>query len=287
MTAAAATGRRSRRGSPATNGNSGSEDLRKLRQFGASISDDRLLKGCGRRIRLGVPGSAEEVLEQTVHCRRNWLCPTCGYAAACDGSRTLGQRLLGWTAQGHAVAFLTLTQCHCAGVGLAVLWDRLEDAWSALVRGSAWRGDRKIYGVRGYVRIAEVVHHPFTGWNVHLHVLLLLDRELPESDLADLKASLTRRFVRGIRCGGGHAEISGQDLKPMQPGTEERLATYCLKGNRQHRSEDGSRSPMTILSDLSVTAQGRPLWQEFTSAVTDTRRMQLITSKAIDSLCQT
>jgi hypothetical protein len=43
---------------------------------------------------------------------------------------------------------------------------------------------------------------------------------------------------------------------------------------------------MAILSDLSVTGQGLPLWQEFTSAVTDTRRMQLITSKAIDSLCR-
>ena len=286
MTAAAATGRWSRRGSGATNGNSGSQDLRKLREFGASISDDGLLKGCGRRIRVGVPGSAEEVLERTVRCRRNWLCATCGYAASCDGSRKLGQRLLGWTAQGHAVAFLTLTQSHCAGVKLAVLWDRLEDAWSALARGSAWRADQKTYGARGYVRITEVVHHPLTGWNVHLHVLLLLDGELAESDLADLKASLARRFVRGIRCSGGHVEISGQDLKPIQPGTEEQLATYCLKGNKQHRSEDGSRSPMAILSDLRGTGQGLPLWQEFTSAVTDTRRMQLITSKAIESLCR-
>jgi hypothetical protein len=154
------------------------------------------------------------------------------------------------------------------------------------VQGSAWRADRKIYGARGYVRIAEVVHHPLSGWNVHLHVLLLLDGELAEHDLADLKASLARRFVRGIRCTGGNAQMSGQDLKPIQPGTEERLATYCLKGNRQHRSEDGSRSPMAILSDLSDTGQGLPLWQEFTSAVTHTRRMQLITSKAIDSLCR-
>jgi hypothetical protein len=185
------------------------------------------------------------------------------------------------------VAFLTLTQSHSAGVDLAVLWDRLEDAWSALARGSAWQADRKIYGARGYVRITEVVHHPLYGWNVHLHVPLLLDEELPESDLADLKASLAPRFVRGIRCSGGHAEISGQDLKPIRPGTEERLATYCLKGNRQHWSKDRSRSPMAILSDLSDTGQGLPLWHEFTSAVTDTRRMQLITSKAIDSLCQT
>jgi hypothetical protein len=285
MTAAATAGRRSHRCSGATNSKSASEDLRKLRQFGASISDDRALEGCGRRIRLGVPGSAEEVLDRIVRCRRNWLCATCGYAAACDESTRLGQRLLGWTAQDRAVAFLTLTQCHFTGDGLAALWDRLEDGWAALVRGSAWQADRKIYGARGYVRITEVVHHPVTGWNVHLHVPLLLDEELAESDLAGLKASLTGRFVRGIRRCGGHAEIGGQDLKPIRPGTEKRLANYCLKGNTLHWSEDGSRSPMAMLSDLSATGQGLPLWQEFSSAVTDTRRMQLITSRAIDSLC--
>jgi Replication protein len=269
-----------------TNGNPASEGLRKLRQFGASISDDPALKGCGRRITIGVRGSAEEVLERTVRCRRNWLCATCGYAAACHESRKLGQRLLGWTAQGHAVALLTLTQCHCAGDGLAALWDRLEDAWAALARGSAWRADRKFYGARGYVRITEVVQHPLTGWNVHLHVLLLLDEELSGSDLAGLTASIAGRFVRGIRCNGGHAELSGQDLKPIRPGTEKRIATYCLKGNKRYWSKDGSRTPMAILSDLRVTGQGLPLWQEFTAAVTDTRRMQVVPSKAIDSLCR-
>ena len=51
--------------------------------------------------------------------------------------------------------------------GLATLWSRLEAGWAALVRGSGWNRDRLAYGLQGYVRIAEVVHHPTTGWNVH------------------------------------------------------------------------------------------------------------------------
>lgn len=244
-----------------------------------------MVKGCGRIIRLGVRGSAEEILERTVRCRRKWLCATCGYAAACDESVRLRQRLLGWTAQGGAVAFLTLTQCHHVGDGPAVPWDRLEPGWRSVVQGGGWRSDRKRYGVRGYVRITEVVHHPVTGWNVHLHVLLLLDAELGACDLAGLKASIIRRFLRRIRRSGGHAEAGGQDLQPMRPGTEEQLANYCLKGTKPRWKRDGSRSPMAILWDLMSAGLGMALWREFTSAVTHPRRMQVITSRNIDSLC--
>lgn len=258
-----------------------------LREFGASISDDTRLGGCGRKIRLPDASSTNGFREQTVWCRRNWLCPTCGYVAACAGSAKLGQQLVGWTSQDHDVALLTLTQTHDVGARLAVLWDRLEDGWTGVVRGPAWRRDRDIYGARGYVRIVEVVHHPTTGWNAHLHALLLLDTKLAEPNLDDLKASLAGRFTRRICSLGGQADISGQNLKTLVPGTEEQLAAYCLKGNKPIWSDGGSRSPMAILADISTTGQGMQLWKEFTAAVTDRRRMQLAASKAINSLCGT
>jgi hypothetical protein len=213
-----------------------------LREFGSQLSDDQELSECGRKIRKGPVGSATEVLTVTKSCRRKWLCPTCGDKASRKETAQLKRRLLGWTAQGHAVAFLTLTQAHDSSDRLAALWDRLQDGWAALVTGSGWTADKQAYGVRGYVRITEVVHSA-TGWHVHFHVILLLDRELDQSGLNILRASLTTRFARGVARSGGHATVLGQDLEPMAPGTEGRLAFYCFKGTTIDRSRPTAPGP--------------------------------------------
>ena len=167
---------------------------------------------------------------------------------------------------------------------LAALWDRLEDGWAALVTGSGWTADKQAYGVRGYVRITEVVHSA-TGWHVHFQVILLLDRELDQSGLNTLRASVTTRFARGLARSGGHATVLGQNLRPMAPGSEGPLAFYRFKGTTIYRDVDGSRAPMAILDDLESTGEGLALWDEFTAAVSADRRMQVITSRRIDSLC--
>ena len=256
-----------------------------LREFLSRLSDHREQKGCGRKIRKGRVGSATEILEVTTSCQRKWLCPTCGYTAWWRQAAQLERRLLGWTAQGHAVAFLTLTQSHGTGDRLAALWDRLEDGWAALVRGSGWTADKKANGICGYVCVTEVVHNPATGWNVHLHVILLLDRELDQLAMDGLKASLATRFARGVARRGGHASLNGQHLEPMTAGTEERLANYFFKGTTMRPSPDGSRTPIAILSDLESTGEGLDLWDELTTAVTAKRRPQVRTSNDIDSVC--
>ena len=182
------------------------------------------------------------------------------------------------------MALLTLTQSHCLDDALAMLWSRLEAGWAALVRGSGWTADRRDYGVRGYVRITEIVHTAAAGWNVHFHVILLLDHELDTLHLHRLRASLAARFAHGVERSGGHAAVDRQDLRPMRPGTEERLANYLFKGTRSHWSIDGSRTPMDILDDLESTGEGLHLWDEITAAVSTARRMQVITSTRIDSL---
>jgi hypothetical protein len=71
----------------------------------------------------------------------------------------------------------------------------------------------------------------------------------------------------------------------MTPGTEGPLATYCFKGTTIYRSEHGSRMPMAILDDLESTGEGLALWDDLSAAVSAERRMQVITSRRIDSLC--
>ena len=256
-----------------------------LREFLSLLSDHREQKECGRKIRKGPVGSANEISEVTKSCQRKWLCPTCGYTAWWRQAAQLERRLLGWTAQGHAAAFLTLTQSHGTGDRLAAHWDHLEDGWAALVRGSGWTADKKANGICGYVCVTEVVHNPATGWNAHLHVILLLDRELDQLAMDGLKASLATRFARGVARRGGHASLDGQHLKPMTPGTEGALANYFFNGTTMRPSDDGSRTPMAIPSDLESTGEGFDLWDELTTTVTAKRRHQMRTSNDIDSGC--
>jgi hypothetical protein len=182
------------------------------------------------------------------------------------------------------VALLTLTQSHSTHDELDILWDRLGSGWAAVVRGSGWRADREMFGLRGYVRVTEVVHHPVSGWNVHFHVLLLLDEALDGQQFYELKARVTARFIRGIRAGGGAAGGDGQHLDAIQPRSETRLATYYAKGTTARWKSDGSRTPMAILADLNETGDGLGLWKEFTAAVTGTKRRQCSPSHGIANL---
>ena len=203
-----------------------------LREFGSRLSDHGELAGCGRTIRKGRGGSATEILEVTTSCRRKWLCPTCGYTASRKEAAKLTRRLLGWTAQGGAVALLTLTQSHCPDDGLAPLWSHLEAGWAALVRGSGWTADKRAYGVRGYVRVTELVHNAAAGWNVHFHVILLLDQELDQPQHASA-ARFPRCEVRSRRRaqwrsrGGGSPRLATDDA-----GDRGTVGQLSLQGNQ-------------------------------------------------------
>jgi hypothetical protein len=232
--------------------------LVELRRFGWSLSDNQYLKGCGRQIRRGDVGTAAEVLDLTVDCRRKWLCPTCGHRAAGSQSTKCRRALLDWRARGGSIAFMTLTQRHSIDDELTESWDRLQCGGDRLKQGAGWNRDREAYGLSGYTRVTEVVHHPASGWNVHLHVVLRLAHALTDGQQDDLKAGLFARFARGVRDRGGDANLAGQDLRPVRAGTEGRVASYCFKGTTQYQGPDGSRSPMAILSDLNSTGEGLP-----------------------------
>ncbi|BCP12378.1 hypothetical protein MINTM020_44760 [Mycobacterium paraintracellulare] len=255
-----------------------------LREFGRSLTDDQSLRGCGRKIRRGVVGAADEILETTVFCGQAWLCPVCGYQAACDQSRQLANIFTVWKSQGGSVGLLTLSQSHSTDDELDVLWDRADEGWAVMVRGSGWRADRDMFGLRGYIRVTEVVHSPESGWNVHFHVPLLLDAPLDDDQLNELKDRVSARFMRGVRAAGGAATGDGQHLSVIQPRSETRLITYYAKGTTARWTPDGSRTPMAILADLNETGEGLGLWKEFTAVVTGTKRRRYSPSHGIANL---
>ncbi len=257
--------------------------LQRLRESGQALSDDQRLRNCGNKFPRGDVGDADEILQITKYCERTWLCPICGYHEARDRSRELTNTLTAWTSQGGSLAWLTLTQRHTRDDELPNLLHCLWHGWDTMVRTSCWQADRKSFGVRGYVRITEVVYRPENGWNPHIHVPLLLYEGQPLDDLQDRVAT---RFCAGIRAAGGQASPDRQDLCPIPPGDERRIAKYCVKGTTVWRS-DGSRTPFAVLADLQETGEGHDLWKEFTAAVTELKPKRYSPSKHLDTLVRT
>lgn len=87
-------------------------------------------------------------------------------------------------------------------------------------------------------------------------VILLLDGELVQPRLEGLGASLATRFARGVADRGGHAAVDCQDVRPVRPGTEGALASYCFKGTTMRWSTEGSRTPMAISLRSGIDGRG-------------------------------
>jgi hypothetical protein len=247
------------------------QNLLELTEFGKSVTGDHRLQRCGYRIQRRDVSAANAIIKTPMFCGRAWLCPVCGYRAARDQFRKLEKTLTDWTIRGGSLMVLTLTQAHRSSDELDRLWDRLEIGWTAMVCGSAWVAIRELFGLRGYIRITEVVHRLRDGWHVHFHVPLLLDESLDCHAMHDLKDRMAVRFMRGIEVDGGRASWSGQDVRSVRPGSEDRVANYFSKGTELGRSAT-SRTPMTILSDLRDTGEGFDLWREFYLAVMGSKR---------------
>jgi hypothetical protein len=255
-----------------------------LRSFAASLGTHPALTWCGTRLPRGNRGSANEVRLLTAACKKRWLCATCGHWAAAHEYhrvRTIAER---WTENGGCLAMLTLTQAHSKGDSLSELWSHLEAGWKSVSQGSGWQADRRVRGLRGYIRVTEVVHHRDTGWNVHFHVCLLMDGMSHRTELAD---SITSRFARGVRVDGGRAHAHCQELTPFPPGGERALASYCCKGTTPRKSANGSRTPLAILGDLRSSGDGANLWREFTDEVVARKRRHVSCSTHIDDRCPT
>lgn len=258
---------------------------RTLSKYEKLLSGQGDQQGCGRKIRRGRPGSSTQVLTHHVWCRRKWLCPVCGYTAASLEGRRLERRLRRWIGLGGGLAVLTLTVAHNPIDPLAVLWCHLDQGWATMQRGRTWRTAGQSFGFAGFVRVTEVVHNPRTGWNVHSHVLLFLDRESDQTDLEGLQHVLARRFTQGVIDSGGQAAVEQQKLWPINPGSESQPAHYYTKAPTEYRSRGGSRSPMAILGGLYDTGHGHELWQEFKATISDRpRRRQIVYSRNIDRL---
>lgn len=252
--------------------------LAELRRFAGAISGHEEQRGCGREIRRGRPGAANEILNVVATCKRHMLCPTCGYAASCRAQEALARRMSRWIAEGGSLALLTLTARHTHDDRLNELWAQIEAGWRSLTQGSQWCRIKRRFGIAGYNRITEVVYSSSSGWNPHFHVVVFLTGRLNDVAQQHLRNEVADRFARGVARFGGNVEPTGQDLRCISSSDLRHVAAYCHKGLRIGRSVE-SRTPMAVLDDLRNGGEGADLWEEFKDAARSGRRHTVVSHR--------
>ena len=229
-------------------------------------------------------------------CGSVWACPVCSAKVAVTRIAEL-DKLLQWNAErGGSVAMATFTMSHHKGHRLKTVWDALSAAWSHMTQGRAaqdgpWKRLRVVeLDGDGYVRVVEVTHGD-NGWHVHIHLLLLFDREFITTGTAEaLAGELFKTWSAGLGKHGFTASWEhGVDVRVCRGSEQSRemLSDYFNKmsyeaaGGRFKSGRKGGRTPFELLADGLETgnADDLELWLEWEQA--SKGRRQLLWSRGL------
>jgi hypothetical protein len=178
---------------------------------------------------------------------------------------------------------LTLTLPHDVGDSLRSVLSTVRAAFAALVAGKGWQTDKARYQLVHYIRAHDCTYGP-SGWHFHIHVLLLGERALSAGEMADLQASLHRRWSGAVTRQGFRAPSSqrGVRLEQARQGndvaryvcqvvigtTNERpraVAYELTRGDLKRSRHDGHRTPWEIFAAFAETGDcdDLSLWHEW------------------------
>lgn len=187
-------------------------------------------------------------------CGSVWACPVCSsrilWWRALEIGSTLGEAL----AQGHKLAFVTLTLRHNRKQSLGDLWSACSKSWNNVTSGNRWMKDQGRLGVVGWVRVWEVTHGR-NGWHVHAHAVVVMGPDATSADVETLGSSMFERWANSAERSGLRRPLRrGQDWH-LVGGDEaaDELGGYLSK-LQQFEPEAASAA---LGQELAYTAPGR------------------------------
>jgi hypothetical protein len=258
---------------------------------------------------LRYPGAEHGTPTGLASCGSVWACPVCSARILAARARRLSDVIAGWTARGHRVAMVTLTQSHRRSDSLRDCWDDVQRSLSWTLGGAwgHWCRDHGVMmqgpkGVRPrvpVVRAIEVLWSPEHGWHVHVHALVFL-RDGDEALWRDMWQLLRARWVEASKRRGRVASALGQECHLVDDGTRagtlvgEYLAKAVLSGDvaaevarGDLKSYGGRRwTPWELLELVSSgqhpekEAQVQALWREWEQVSRGRRQMIISTGLA-------
>lgn len=226
-------------------------------------------------------------------CGSVWVCPCCSARISETRREEMG-RLLSWArAQGYFVRMVTLTCRHGVDDDLADLLLRMKGRTASKKNGvSAYRGakqrladDRRYREhvkphVIGSVTATEVTAGKFHGWHPHMHMILILDKDIDFTPMRDAwLGSLRSAGLEGTGQGWDvrNADQIGEYIAKWGAAEELTLANH-KKGRR------AGRTPAQLLAASCDDHDRRAgkLWLEYAQVFQG--RRQLVWSRGLKDL---
>lgn len=191
-------------------------------------------------------------------CGSVWACPVCSTHIRHERSMEVEAGMRRWLEEGNQVLFLTLTMPHGLGDSCAELMETIKEGWRKLMgSGRPWRRDRDRFRIAHTFRSWDATHGE-NGWHPHLHAALFVEGQLPEEELAALRASLYHRWADGVEERGHRrpSEEHGVHLETARGATD--LSRYLLKVTGE---ESGSRLALELTRGDLKSGGGRTPFQ--------------------------
>lgn len=266
------------------------------------LSRDRV-RMCGFALRAGAENVPIVVTDDgrarfcnLQHCGSVWECPGCMLSIKATRAEEV-TKVVEKHGRARAV-MLTLTLSHGWGDDLEKLRADLACAWSGFIRGAPYERIRQELGIVGFIRAVEVTHGK-NGWHPHIHVVLLLDREVPEEEvittkngeaeqsewMCPVRARIVARWQEMVTryCGAKHRpdSVHGVSLSPVhRVNYLQKLGLELTDVGAHKRGKCGSRTPLEIAHDWAMSSPGDDnhardahLWRVYCQAMKGARQL--------------
>lgn len=179
-------------------------------------------------------------------CGAVWVCPVCGPRIRQVRSVDLDAACHRWMATHGAgsLHLLTLTVPHDYGEPLPVVMASVRSAYSQLVAGRAWADDKRLYGLRHYVRAHDVTYGR-AGWHPHIHAVLFSEGAIEPGAYAQLERRLAGRWARSVAGFGRRRPERAYGVQLETARRMEDVTNYVYQVVRQ-TGDDGYAQPVSM-----------------------------------------
>lgn len=226
-------------------------------------------------------------------CGLVWLCPVCAPKIRAARALEIDQTLAVWLDRHGAgsVQLWTFTEPHTMGEPLKELRETVRSAYRALCSGRAWMSVKKSFGLAHVIVALDVTVGP-NGWHPHLHVIVLGERALTDTEMRALRSIVFQRWSDALMARGRVAPhpVHGLDMERARSrkdigryvcqvigetdddsrawGIAQETARTDLKKSREH----GHRTPWQLLEDIAARYRGAGEWTDELDAADDADR---------------
>lgn len=169
------------------------------------------------------------------HCHNKWACPVCSAWLTNQQRSELDELLAKAKVASLFPVLLTLTLQHHKGDDLQQLIAGLTGALRRILQQRSWRELKTEYGLQGAIRALEVLYGDQNGWHPHFHILLFLDVELSDQQLAGLRSWIFDLWLAALQKEGYNAsEAHGVDVATA----DSKIAEYVAKWGHEPKERE-------------------------------------------------